>query len=104
MTPEEARNWNKESIKQNVPLDAVNDALDTIAEMRYQYAVAIGKEDFPLYVAMDVMGDAVGVPPLLADWWNTKEEAQSVVEEVRKKNSKSTARVVRILMSEPEEF
>lgn len=81
---------------------AAEEALRTIAGMRYEYLVAVGPEHSPVYTMMNSQGRFVGTTLLLADRWATKSEAQSLVDELRDRNENSTARVVRRLAGEPE--
>lgn len=80
----------------------VSDALTTIADMRYEYLVAVGPEHSPAYATMNSQGRFVGTTLLLADRWATEGEAQSLVDELREGNENSTARVMARLASDGE--
>lgn len=75
---------------------------ELVANLRYEYLVAVGPEHSSVYATMNSQGRFVGATLLLADRWATKGEAQSLVDELREGNENSTARVVRRLVSEPE--
>lgn len=86
-----------------VPLVEAAPALaELVANLRYEYLVAVGPEHSSVYATMNSQGRFVGATLLLADRWATKGEAQSLVDELREGNENSTARVVRRLVSEPE--
>lgn len=88
---------------EDAPLVAAAPALaQTVAGMHYEYAVATGPEHSPVYAAMNSQGRFIGTTLALADWWQTKGEAQDLVDELRGENEHSTARVVRRLVSAPE--
>lgn len=74
----------------------------TVANLHYEYAVATGPEHSPVYAAMNSQGRFIGTTLALADWWQTKGEAQDLVDELRGENEHSTARIVRRLVGEPE--
>ena len=87
----------------NAPLIAAAPALaELVANMHYEYAVATGPEHSPVYAAMNSQGRFIGTALALADWWQTKGEAQDLVDELRGENEHSTARIVRRLVSDPE--
>lgn len=75
---------------------------ELVANLRYEYLVAVGPEHSPVYATMNSQGRFVGTTLLLADRWATKGEAQSLVDELLEGNENSTARVVSRLVSEPE--
>lgn len=86
-----------------VPLVEAAPALaELVANLRYEYLVAVGPEHSHVYAMMNSQGRFVGTTLLLADRWATKSEAQSLVDELRDRNENSTARVVRRLTAEPE--
>lgn len=86
-----------------VPLVAAAPALaELVANLRYEYLVAVGPEHSPAYATMNSQGRFVGTTLLLADRWATEGEAQSLVDELLEGNENSTARVVRRLVTVPE--
>ena len=86
-----------------VPLVEAAPALaELVANLRYEYLVAVGPEHSPVYATMNSQGRFVGTTLLLADRWATKGEAQSLVDELLEGNENSTARVESRLVSEPE--
>lgn len=102
MTPEQAQEaleWWERGVFDH---GAAEQALRTLASMHYEYAVATGPEHSPTYAAMNSQGRFIGTTLALADWWQTKGEAQDLVDELRGENERSTARVVRRLGSDPE--
>ena len=75
---------------------------ELVANMHYEYAVATGPDHSPAYAAMNSQGRFIGTTLALADWWQTKGEAQDLVDELRGENEHSTARIVRRLATDPE--
>lgn len=74
----------------------------TLSRMHYEYTVAIGVGDKTAY-AYGGTGLRFTFGPLaLADWWQTKGEAQDLVDELQGMNQHTTARVVRRLVSDLE--
>lgn len=80
----------------------VASALETIAGLRYEYAVQVGMEDKFAYAFMDDSGNFKFGPLALADWWQTDGEAAGLVAELKDMNPHTTACVVRRLAGEPE--
>lgn len=81
----------------------VAEALRVIASLHYEYAVADGHDDDPVYVMFDDYNIIDYVSLEFAHWWKTEKEAQNLVDDLYEDDEESTAHVVRRLVSvEPE--
>ena len=106
MEPEQAQallarieDADESALQEHMDWADVAEALRVIANLRYEYAVADGHNDDPVYVMFDDYGTIDYVSLEFAHWWKTEKEAQNLVDDLHEDDEESTAHVVRRLVS-----